>query len=109
MTLLVALRTAIMAPLHTDTQYLFFGLLVTKLVLFTTAFCLELLGPDGWDGTTWRDWVPLVQNEGKIRLEDSEGSGEEKLQPECPRLRANIFQILTFSWLTPMYARLSCD
>lgn len=52
---------------------------------------------------TWRDWVPGVAAEGKIRLTDGEGEGGEKEQPKCPRLRANIFERLTFSWLTPMF------
>lgn len=49
----------------------------------------------------WLSWLPGVKDEGKIRLEE-ETSGEEKEQKECPRLRANIFERLTFSWLTPM-------
>lgn len=101
--LLITLRTTLslsppssLPPLHLA----LFILLITKLVLFTTLFTLELLGPDGWDGMTWRNWVPWVAQEGTIRLEvGGEGEWEQK---QCPRLRANIFQRLTFSWLTPL-------
>ena len=106
----VCLRTAI--SLHTITpehplRLAFFIILVVKLVLFTAIFNIELLGPDGWDGMTWRSWLSLlpgVRDEGKIRLEGDETTGEEPEweQKECPRLRANIFERLTFSWLTPM-------
>lgn len=67
---------------------------------------------------SWRDFVPFVKNEGKIRLgeaeeerryaypDDETATGkhgdDEYIEPECPRLRANIFQRLTFSWMTPM-------
>lgn len=59
---------------------------------------------------SWRDFVPGVDStQGKIRLsgDDEEASTVEEKeaeQKECPRLRANIFQVLTFSWLTPMCA-----
>lgn len=73
---------------------------------------MELLGPDGFDGKGWRDFVPGFGGtaEGKIRLsEGEEGVPEEGewKQQECPRIRANIFQRLTFSWLTPMLVFLS--
>lgn len=59
---------------------------------------------------TWRDlftWLPFVKDEGRIKLADGEqtegiSSTGEYEQQSCPRLRANIFSRLTFSWLTPM-------
>lgn len=105
-TLLVALRTSIASHRHP----ILFAILVAKLVFITTAFTLELLGPDGLDGMSWRDFVPGVASEGKIKLgttgisgEEESGAEKEEVQKECPRLRANIFQVLTFSWLTPMF------
>lgn len=81
--------------------------------MFTTAaFTLELLGPDGFDGMRWTDFVPGVASKGKIKLgetglseEEDSGGEKEEVQKACPRLRANIFQVLTFSWLTPMFVR----
>ncbi|KAK4704436.1 hypothetical protein P7C70_g1781, partial [Phenoliferia sp. Uapishka_3] len=98
-TLLISLRTTL--SLHLPTKYLV--LTALKISLFAFIFSVELLGPGGWDGMTWRDWfgwVPYVEEEkrvGAIRLE-----GEEWEQKECPRIRANIFERLTFSWLTPL-------
>ncbi|KAK4053428.1 hypothetical protein OIV83_001593 [Microbotryomycetes sp. JL201] len=84
-----------------------FGMRATKLALIGLLFGTELLGPEGWDGMTARDlftWVPGVKERGKIKLQDHENTAEddEWHQQECPRLRANIFSRLTFSWLTPM-------
>lgn len=79
-----------------------------KLSLFVILFFVELQGPSGFDNMTARDlvsWIPGVSDEGKIRLSEQEvegGKDEEWNQLECPRLRANIFSRLTFSWLTPM-------
>ncbi|KAK4056218.1 hypothetical protein OIO90_002659 [Microbotryomycetes sp. JL221] len=90
-----------------------FSLRTTRLSLIGILFAIELLGPSGWDGMTTRDWftwVPGVKDQGKIKLQDNErvangdvdASDDEWHQQECPRLRANIFSRLTFSWLTPM-------
>lgn len=108
-TLLISLRTAIASHQTTTSDLgLAHGSVVLAKVVFVAAiFSLECLGPDGWDNTTWRDWVPFVTAEGKIKLGDDENVGSEKEQPECPRLRANIFSVLTFSWLTPMYVIVS--
>jgi len=54
--------------------------------------------------------VPFVAPaEGKIKLsevgpagDDEQRGPDEWEQPECPRLRANIFSRLTFSWMSPM-------
>lgn len=106
LTLAISLRTSLSAgPVSTlpPLELGLFVLLIAKLALFITLFSIELLGPEGWDGLTWRSWfswVPGVAQDGAIRLE--EGDGEEWDQKECPRLRANIFQRLTFSWLTPL-------
>lgn len=101
-TLLISLRTALISTRTTDLDLFYDAIVYSKLVLVTIVFAVELLGPDGWDGTTWRDWVPFVRREGQIKLGDDESEGKEKEQPPCPRLRANIFSVLTFSWLTPM-------
>lgn len=105
-TLLISLRTALISQDTTGLSLVFNAIVFVKLVLVTIIWVVELLGPDGWDGTTWRDWTPLVKSEGKIKLGDDESEGKEKEQPPCPRLRANIFSVLTFSWLTPMYVNL---
>lgn len=63
---------------------------------------------------TWRDFVPFVESQGKIRLGEDEEQrrdgtaedGEDWEQQDCPRLRANIFQCLTFSWMTPLWVSL---
>ncbi|GJN87677.1 hypothetical protein Rhopal_000632-T1 [Rhodotorula paludigena] len=110
----VTLRSYLIAPVAPrflrGTPLAHFVLLVVRLVLLASFFALELLGPQGWEGMSWRDFVPFVKSEGKIRLgEDEEqrrnGAGDDDLafeQKECPRLRANVFQRLTFSWMTPM-------
>lgn len=101
-TVLIATRSAIASTSSSSLSTTLFVILVAKLALLSTIFSAELLGPDGWDGMTWRDFVPGVAPEGKIKLTDVEGEEQEAEQKQCPRLRANIFQILTFSWLTPM-------
>ncbi|GAA5903406.1 hypothetical protein JCM6882_006539 [Rhodosporidiobolus microsporus] len=111
----VALRTDLVAatpPLELrDTPLALFVFLVLRLSFFVLFFGLELLGPQGWEGMSWRDFVPFVESQGKIRLGEEEeqrrnGQQEDEFgewhQDECPRLRANIFQKLTFSWMTPM-------
>ncbi|TNY24017.1 hypothetical protein DMC30DRAFT_371993 [Rhodotorula diobovata] len=111
----VALRSFLIAPVAprhlTGTALAQFIFLVLRLVFLASFFGLELLGPQGWEGMGWRDFVPFVESRGKIRLgEDEEerrnGMGDDDgaayTEPECPRLRANIFQRLTFSWMTPM-------
>ena len=113
--LLVALRTAIAlySPSHSSSTHLAsLVILPTKLFLFLAVFSLELLGPDGWDPYTWRDWLswlPFVEDEnrGKIRLGEDPVDEDGWDQKECPRIRANIFERLTFSWLTPLSV-LSC-
>ncbi|KAM0749801.1 hypothetical protein T439DRAFT_39861 [Meredithblackwellia eburnea MCA 4105] len=112
--LLITLRTTLSIHNSTDTKLdlALLILLIVKLFLFTAVFSIELLGPDGWDNTTWRDWlswIPFVKprdDEGKIRLPDGDDTNlladDEWVQKECPRIRANIFDRLTFSWLTPM-------
>ncbi|CEQ40462.1 SPOSA6832_02085, partial [Sporobolomyces salmonicolor] len=113
---LVGLRSALIAPVHPHalhgTSLALFIFLVVRLSLLGSFFALELLGPQGWEGMGWRDFVPFVEPQGKIRLSEEgdairegaavEGDGEVWEQPECPRLTANIFQRLTFSWMTPM-------
>lgn len=53
-------------------------------------------------------WIPGVRarDEGKIKLTGDDGissaDDDEWHRQECPRLRANIFSRLTFSWMTPM-------
>lgn len=106
--LLINMRTALSIGIpHKATGKTLFALLVLKLVGFVVLFSVECLGPDGWDDLTWRDlftWLPFVKDEGRIKLRDNEQTettGEYE-QQICPRLRANIFSRLTFSWLTPM-------
>ncbi|GAA5856368.1 hypothetical protein JCM8547_008708 [Rhodosporidiobolus lusitaniae] len=111
----VSLHTAIASPTRIShlrgPALALFIFLILRLFFVTAFFLLELLGPHGWEGMSWRDFVPFVKNQGKIRL----GSEEEQRrnggqvdeygvweQAECPRIRANIFQRLTFSWMTPM-------
>ncbi|BGP53294.1 hypothetical protein JCM8202v2_000853 [Rhodotorula sphaerocarpa] len=106
----VALRSYLIAPVHPhDLRGPALGefiVLVLRLTLMGSFFAIELLGPQGWEGMSWRDFVPFVEGQGKIRLgetEEQERDDEFGLeQKECPRLRANIFQRLTFSWMTPM-------
>ncbi|BGP00216.1 hypothetical protein NBRC10513v2_004440 [Rhodotorula toruloides] len=110
----IALRSALIAPVPPHdlrgTPLAHFILLVVRLSLLGTFFGLELLGPQGWEGMTWRDFVPFVESQGKIRLGEDEEQrrngtaedGEDWEQQDCPRLRANIFQRLTFSWMTPL-------
>lgn len=106
----VALRSYLIAPVHPhDLRGPALGefiVLVLRLTLMGSFFAIELLGPQGWEGMSWRDFVPFVESQGKIRLgetEEQERDDEFGLeQKECPRLRANIFQRLTFSWMTPM-------
>lgn len=107
--MLIALRTSFNGRSDDDEQpisYILFFIVGTKLNFVATMFALELLGPDGTDGMTWRtwlSWLPGVQEEGTIKLVDAPEDGNvEWEQKECPRLRANIFSRLTFSWLTPM-------
>ncbi|GAA6044266.1 hypothetical protein JCM8097_004322 [Rhodosporidiobolus ruineniae] len=106
---LISLRTAIngpVSPAHLrDTGLALFIFLIVRLALLSGFFGLELLGPQGWEGMTWRDFVPFVESQGKIRLPEDEAEmreDEEWKQEECPIVRANIFQRLTFSWMTPM-------
>ncbi|GAA5971441.1 hypothetical protein JCM11641_008352 [Rhodosporidiobolus odoratus] len=98
---LISLRTALIAPTSpahlSGTSLALFIFLIVRLALLTAFFLLELLGPQGWEGMTWREFMPFVESRGKIRLGDDEHD-----QAECPRIRANIFQKLTFSWMTPM-------
>ncbi|GAA6024113.1 hypothetical protein JCM10207_003170 [Rhodosporidiobolus poonsookiae] len=67
--------------------------------LIATFFGLELLGPQGWAGTGI-----FARGRGAIRLggDDEYAEGAEQDQLPCPKLRANIFQRVTFSWLTPL-------
>ncbi|GAA5860287.1 hypothetical protein JCM3774_000370 [Rhodotorula dairenensis] len=115
----IALRTWIIAPvpphaLPAGPELGQFVVLVLQLSFLGAFFALELLGPHGWQGMSWRDFVPFVESRGKVMLgdeveqrrndrdqdDDNDEYGWE--QKECPRLRANIFQRLTFSWMTPM-------
>ncbi|GAA5854514.1 hypothetical protein JCM9279_000825 [Rhodotorula babjevae] len=118
----VELRSYLVAPVaprHLHGRPLaHFIFLVLRLAFLAIFFGLELLGPRGWEDMSWRDFVPFVKNEGKIRLGEAEEErrhaypdgesatgkhgDDEYIEPECPRLRANIFQRLTFSWMTPM-------
>ncbi|POY70789.1 hypothetical protein BMF94_6201 [Rhodotorula taiwanensis] len=110
----ITLRSYLIAPTHPHAlrgpALGEFILLVFRLTLVAVFFGLELLGPQGWEGMTWRDFVPFVESRGKIRLGEAEeqernGGQEDEYgweQKECPRLRANIFQRLTFSWMTVM-------
>jgi ATP-binding cassette, subfamily C (CFTR/MRP), member 1 len=108
----IALRTALIrAPPSSlpPLRLALFVFLTIKLSLFGVLFIVELFGPDGWDHLTARDlvsWLPGVSDQGRIRLDEQEAamgaSDDEWVQLECPRLRANIFSRLTFSWLTPM-------
>ncbi|GAA6062217.1 hypothetical protein JCM10212_006452 [Sporobolomyces blumeae] len=112
----LVLRSYLIAPTHPHaldgTRLAAFVLVVARLVALGSFWAIELLGPQGWQGMSWRDFVPFVEPaQGKIRLASdddddetgrtNEGKGELD-QPECPRLRANIFSRLTFSWMTPM-------
>lgn len=111
----ITLRSYLIAPTHPHAlrgpALGEFILLVFRLTLVAVFFGLELLGPQGWEGMTWRDFVPFVESQGKVRLGETEeqernGGQEDEYgweQKECPRLRANIFQRLTFSWMTVMY------
>ncbi|GAA5894971.1 uncharacterized protein JCM6883_002275 [Sporobolomyces salmoneus] len=104
----VTLRSYLTAPIHPHAlkgvALASFIILVLRLTFLASFFLIELLGPQGWQGMSWRDFVPFVQPaSGKIRLEGEEqGTKDEWEQPECPRLRANIFSRLTFSWMTPL-------
>ncbi|ORY80748.1 P-loop containing nucleoside triphosphate hydrolase protein, partial [Leucosporidium creatinivorum] len=108
----ISLRTALIrAPPSSlpPLKLALFVFLTIKLSLFGVLFVVELFGPDGWDGLRARDlfsWLPGVKDQGRIRLDEQEAamgaSDDEWTQLECPRLRANIFSRLTFSWLTPM-------
>ncbi|KDE07748.1 hypothetical protein MVLG_02020 [Microbotryum lychnidis-dioicae p1A1 Lamole] len=117
---LVVLRTTLLldgrpSHYHSSTKLALFVLLILRIVFLASWFGVELLGPNGWEGMTWRDFVPFAgSSQGRIRLTeqgDQETTREahetndherEWKQIECPRLRANIFQRLTFSWMTPM-------
>ncbi|GAA6005323.1 hypothetical protein JCM10207_002938 [Rhodosporidiobolus poonsookiae] len=115
---LVHLRTYLAAPLPPSslhgTALALFVLLCARLALFSAFFGIELLGPQGWEGMSWRDFVPFVESRGKIKLgqddeqrrngavEGGEEGDDDFVQLECPVVRANIFQRLTFSWMTPM-------
>ncbi|GAA5830633.1 hypothetical protein JCM11251_002541 [Rhodosporidiobolus azoricus] len=107
----VALWTSLVSPTTPSqlrgTSLALFVFLTLRLSFFTLFFGLELLGPQGWEGMSWRDFTPFVKNEGKIKLGEGEqerliGEDGEWMQEECPKIRANIFQKLTFSWMTPM-------
>lgn len=108
----IALRSALIrAPPSSlpPLRLALFVFLTIKLSLFGVLFIVELFGPDGWDQLTARDlisWLPGVSDQGRIRLDEQEAAmgatDDEWTQLECPRLRANIFSRLTFSWLTPM-------
>ncbi|GAA5978963.1 hypothetical protein JCM5350_004190 [Sporobolomyces pararoseus] len=105
----VVLRSYLIAPIHPHAlrgvALASFIILVLRLTFLALFFVLELLGPQGWQGMSWRDFVPFVEPaQGKIKLSESSegGSADVWEQPECPRLRANIFSRLTFSWMTPM-------
>lgn len=79
------------------------------------AFVLELFSPEKrWRKIGWKPW----RSEGKVRLDDSddEGEGADGVQPmnggggvssknedgdtESPVVTANLYERLTFSWLT---------
>lgn len=112
----IRLRTSLVlahgSPSHLSAARLaLFIFLTIKLASFGILFLVELMGPTGWDGMTARDWVSWIpgvkaRDEGKIKLvtdEDGNVEGEDEWKHEpCPRLRANIFSRLTFSWMTPM-------
>ncbi|SCV73559.1 BQ2448_7485 [Microbotryum intermedium] len=117
---LVVLRTTLLldgrpSRYHSSTRVALFILSVLKIVFLGSWFGVELLGPNGWEGMTWRDFAPFAgSSQGRIRLaeqgdestaREAQGTNDEERewkQSECPRLRANIFQRLTFSWMTPM-------
>lgn len=108
----IALRTALIrAPPSSlpPVKLAQFTFHTIKLSLLGVLFAVELLGPEGWDDLTIRDlvsWLPGVKDQGRIRLSEQEveasSKDDEWTQLECPRMRANIFSRLTFSWLTPM-------
>jgi ABC-type multidrug transport system fused ATPase/permease subunit len=66
------------------------------------AFVLELYSPE----KHWSGWRALFARDGKIRLEDEEDDAEplikDDYEAESPVATANIFERLTFSWLTPL-------
>ncbi|GAA5830776.1 hypothetical protein JCM5353_002363 [Sporobolomyces roseus] len=110
----LTLRSYLIAPIHPHAlqgiALASFIFLVLRLTFLGSFFFIELLGPQGWQGMSWRDFVPFVAPaEGKIKLsevgpagDDEQRGPDEWEQPECPRLRANIFSRLTFSWMSPM-------
>ncbi|BGP13132.1 hypothetical protein JCM10213v2_001051 [Rhodosporidiobolus nylandii] len=105
----ISLRTFLIAPVPPHalrgTALALFIFLVVRLSLLGAFFALECMGPQGWEGVSWRDFVPFVASQGKIKLPDGERvEGDEDVweQEECPKNRANIFSRLTFSWMTPM-------
>ena len=68
-------------------------------VVGAAAFALECLGPE---------WTGFGKDEGRIRLnEEEEADADPKNEKsvetkENPALTANLFSIVTFSWLTPL-------
>ncbi|GMK60092.1 hypothetical protein CspeluHIS016_0903090 [Cutaneotrichosporon spelunceum] len=105
----VCVRTAVLTGALTGEHTLGGRLLIARESLWFAsigigfiAFVLELYSPE----KHWSGWRALFSSDGKIRLEDEEDDGEhvgkEDYEVESPVATANIYQRLTFSWLTPL-------
>ncbi|GAA5915191.1 hypothetical protein JCM6882_001133 [Rhodosporidiobolus microsporus] len=106
---LAALSLATVLNAHSPAQPhgLLLAVIAARLALLSAFFSLELLGPQGFNGMTWRDFVPFVASRGKIRLVDDEarrllGEDEDTTPRPSPYTKANIFQRMSFEWLTPL-------
>ncbi|BEJ18143.1 hypothetical protein CspHIS471_0704200 [Cutaneotrichosporon sp. HIS471] len=105
----VCVRTAVVTGALTGEHTLGGRLLIARESLWFAsigfglfAFVLELYCPE----KHWNGWRALFSRDGKIRLEDEEDDvepvGKDDYEVESPVATANIFQRLTFSWLTPL-------
>lgn len=83
-------------------QSLWFG----SLALAAIAFVLELYSPE----KRWRSWKSMFSVDSGIKLEEDDEEeeddynavGKDDYEQESPVATANIYERLTFSWLTPL-------
>lgn len=111
---LVCVRTAVLSGALSGEHTLGGRLLIAReslwfgsLGVLFIAFILELYSPE----KHWHSWQAIFRRDGKIRLEDDEEEdtfdgaepvAKDDYEQESPVATANIYERITFSWLTPL-------